>query len=42
MDKSYKSSNKALNKINIEDNKFDIKSMINNLNNFSNKQKKSK
>ena len=39
MDKSYKSSNKALNKINIEDNKFDIKSMINNLNNFSNKQK---
>jgi len=38
MDKSYKSSNKALNKINIEDNKFDIKSMINNLNNFSNKQ----
>ena len=39
MDKSYKSSNKAVNKINIEDNKFDIKSMINNLNNFSNKQK---
>ena len=39
MDKSYKSNNKALNKINIEDNKFDIKSMINNLNNFSNKQK---
>ena len=39
MDKSYKSSNKALNKINIEDNKFDIKNMINNLNNFSNKQK---
>ena len=39
MDKTYKSNNKALNKINIEDNKFDIKSMINNFNNSSNKQK---
>ena len=39
VDKSYKSSNKALNKINIEDNKFDIKSMINNFNNPSNQQK---
>ena len=41
LDKSYKADNISLNKMNSEDNKLDIKSMINNFNN-SNKQQNNK